>query len=80
MKIMMTDTVEVAHTIIPELEKEKIRDQNGLRVLSHVTGTAGGMTGEHYVLNLQKGSDLNLPVRLAKRLIKIGHAKAMWGN
>lgn len=80
MKVMMMDTVEVAHTIIPELEKDKITDQPGLLVLSHVTGSAGGMTGENYVLNLQKGAALTLPDRLAKRLIKSGHAKASWGR
>ncbi len=75
MKIIMLDTVETGHTIIPELEKASIKAQDGLRVISETTAVAGGLTGDCYILALTKGAKLDLPARLAERLVGIGHAK-----
>ena len=78
MKVTMLDTVETAHTIILELENQKIAVQPGLKVLSQTNGSAGGMACQNYVLNLQKGAIINLPDRLGHRLCRIGCAKALW--
>ncbi len=75
MKIRMLDTVETAHTIIPELEKATIKTQDGLRILSETTAVAGGLTGICYVLTMTKGVTVDLPTRLARRLVKIGVAQ-----
>ena len=80
MKVTMTDTVEAAHTIIPELEKAEIKAQPGLTVISRTDGSAGGMTAESYVLSLRKDAMLSLPDRLGKRLVKLGLAKVAWGK
>lgn len=77
MKVTMTDTVETAHTIVPEIEEGvQIVLQDGLRILSAQRASAGGLSGENFVLLLSKGAALELPDRLAKRLIKTGHAAA----
>ncbi len=79
MKVTMLDTVEVAHTIIPELEgKAAIKTQKGLTVLSQTDGSAGGMAGKHYVLNLSKGARISLPDRLGKKLVGFKYARAEW--
>jgi len=76
MKITMLDTVETAHTIIPELEpKVVIKAQDGLRILSETTAVAGGLTGINHVLLISKDARVDLPTRLARRLVKIGLAK-----
>ncbi len=78
MKVLMKDSVETAHTIIPELEEAKITVQPGLKVLAQTNGSAGGMACQNYVLNLQKDATITLPSRLGNRLCKSGHAKALW--
>ena len=80
MKITMRDTVETAHTIVNELEDDKITAQPGLRILSQTPGSWGGLTGQHYVLNIKKGATVTLPKRLSERLLKIKVAKAAWGK
>jgi hypothetical protein len=80
MKITMLDTVETAHTIVNELEDDKITDQPGLRILSQADGRWGGLTGRHYVLNIRKGATVALPKRLCTRLVGIGFAKAVWAK
>ena len=80
MKITLSDTIETAHTIVNELEDDKITVQPGLRMLSQTPGSWGGLTGQHYVLNIQKGATVTLPKRLCKRLVDIGFAKASWGK
>ncbi len=76
MKITMLDTVETAHTYIPELEpKVSIKAQDGLRVISETKAVAGGLSGICYVLAIAKGAKVELPARLAKRLVEIGMAK-----
>ena len=74
MKITMLDTVETSHTIIPEIEKASIKAQDGLRVISEEPAVAGGLAGLCYVLAIAKGAKVELPDRLAKRLVKIGFA------
>jgi len=75
MKITMLDTVETAHTIIPELEQAtQIKAQTGLRILSEARAVAGGLSGINYVLLISKGARVEVPARLAKRLVEIGHA------
>ena len=74
MKIIMLDTVETAHTIIPELEKASIKPQDGLRIISESKAVAGGLTGICYVLLISTGARVELPARLAKRLVGIGLA------
>ena len=76
MKITMLDTVETSHTIIAELEQASIKAQDGLRVISEEPAVAGGLSGRCYVLMIAKGSRVDLPARLAKRLVRIGMAEA----
>ena len=75
MKIQMLDTVETSHTIIPDLEDATIAEAPGLRILSKVRATAGGLTGDNYVLLLTRDAALDLPDRLARRLVEIGLAR-----
>ena len=75
MKITMLDTVETSHTIIPELEKASIKAQDGLRVISETKAVAGGLAGLCYVLLITKGAKVDLPARLANRLVRIGMAQ-----
>lgn len=74
MKITMLDTVETAHTIVTELEDATVEAQPGLRILSRTKAVAGGLSGVNYVLLIAKGATVDLPDRLANRLVKIGHA------
>ena len=76
MKITMLDMVETSHKIIPELEpKVAIKAQDGLRILHESKSVADGLTGLNYGLLISKGARVDLPARLAKRLVKIGVAQ-----
>lgn len=75
MKITMLDTVETAHTMIPDLEKGSVKAQDGLQVISEQLAVAGGLTGICYVARITKGVTVDLPARLARHLVDIGHAK-----
>lgn len=75
MLVTMKDTVETSHTIVTEIEDAEIVAQDGLRVLSQSNSVAGGLSGVNYVLLLTGGASLDLPDRLAKRLVRVGHAE-----
>lgn len=78
MKVKMLDTVETGHTLLPDLDPQGLdADQDGLRVTSAVETEVNGMAGTHCVCLLSDGAELELPDRLAKRLIKIGHAEEL---
>ena len=77
MKVTMKEAVSTSHTIYRELEESvKIKEQPGLAVTCVVdTGFAGGQS-TCFNLSLAKGATLDLPKRLAERLIKLDFAKA----
>lgn len=79
MQITMLDTVETGHAIIPELEAAEIKPQAGLAIKSEEPTQLAGMPARHYVLLLAKGAELDLPDRLAKRLLANKHAKRRRG-
>ena len=76
MKVKMLDTVETGHTELPELDPQLIKEQAGLKVTSDVPTEVNGMKGRHKVLLMSDGADLDIPDRLAKRLMKIKFCKA----
>ena len=77
MKIKMLDTVETGHTRIAELEPQQIVAQDGLRVTSTVATDVNGMAATHCVLLLDDKAEIDVPDRLAKRLVKIGFAEEL---
>ncbi len=77
MKVKALDKFETSHTMIAEFEPGKIKPQPGLAVLSEEASKAHGMTAVVYVILVAKDAVIDLPDRLAKRLIGIKLAKAV---
>ena len=75
MKVQLLDRVETSHMMIAELEPGKIAEQPGLVIKSAVMSKAHGMKATQYVCAIAKEAVVELPDRLAKKLIGMEFAK-----
>lgn len=75
MRVTLLDKIETSHTIIPQIESDVIVAHDGLQIRSETPVVVAGMAGTCFVVLIAKGSQLNLPERLANRLLDVGHAK-----
>ena len=77
MKVKALDRLEVPFMWIKEIDRDPIREQPGLRVDSDVNSKAHGLDSCFYVMSISRGAVVDLPVRLAKEQLKIGHVQVV---
>ena len=77
MKVRALDKFETGHMMITEFEPGKIKPQPGLVILSVEPAMAHGLHATQYGMLIAKDAVVELPDRLAKRLIRIKLAKAV---
>lgn len=76
MRVSILDTVTMSYQAVPDSgETLEIKAQPGLTIISEFNVDHGSRPGKAFKLSFTAGATIDLPGRLAQRLIEIGYAK-----
>lgn len=76
MRVTMREAVATSHTVYCEFDEDvQIKAQDGLAITSITEPGFPGAPFQSFCLSLAKGADIDVPSRLARRLMDLGYSK-----